>query len=73
MDAYWTTFSWHNPGTAAGCLVLILVASFALIRINDLYRNKRARWREANIRELEALFALEDHRETPGYQSRGHR
>jgi len=71
-----------NPGTAfwsfcafaAVRLLLLAVATVAVIQFNDGYLKLLARWsvrhvarRQSSIQELEALFALPDPRETKRY------
>ena len=64
MNPYLMIVIGNNAGIYPFYLLILLVASIALIRVNDWYRNIEAREREVILGELEALFALEDRRET---------
>jgi hypothetical protein len=65
MIPHWTTFAWNDTYTYA---VGMMLASFAMIRINDWYSKKKARRGEFEVGGLEALFAREDYRETRDYR-----
>jgi hypothetical protein len=73
MILHWMMLVWNNSGNSAICLPLLLIASIALICINDWNLNVQARDKETCIRELEALFALEDCRERRGIRPWGQR
>jgi multisubunit Na+/H+ antiporter MnhG subunit len=68
MILYWMSSFWIENGASAVCLLLLFIASVALIRINDWYCSNEARGRATSIRELETLFALEDYREHRSYR-----
>jgi hypothetical protein len=65
MIPHWMTFAWNDTFTPAACLML---ASFALIRINDWYCKRKVRRAESEAGALEALFAHEEYRETSDYR-----
>ncbi len=73
MIPNWMIVLGNNAGIYSLCLVIFPIACTALIRINDWYRKNEAREREVILSELEALVALQDHRETRRYRPSGHR
>lgn len=74
MITHWTVAFLYSTCTSPVVLILVLLAGcFLLIRFNDWYIVSRAAHRESSVRDLEALFALEDCRSTGRPRPRLHR
>ena len=66
MNQHLLSFSYILGSSPAIQIAALLLASLAMLQVDEWYRKSRIARKEACIRELEALFALQDCREARG-------